>query len=180
MPGYRETNYRFNHTTPNTTPYYNPAATMEQLHITEHHTTHTPAHHDDNHYVQLYTAITLDEYQLLSLQRPTPRSRLDYTLPVQCIPGDFRMPHDDSTSLSTALAEACNVHYHLTTSMHITTKDYNNYIVVRLRVEQGLLFRFLISGQFVQTTRDSISNTLSIQAKHYISTAQFSQCRTTT
>ena len=41
MPGYRETNYRFNHTTPNTTSCYNPAATMEQLHITEHHTTHT-------------------------------------------------------------------------------------------------------------------------------------------
>ena len=77
--------------------------------------THTPAHHDDNHYVQLYTAITLEEYQLLSLQRPTPRSQLDYTLPVQCIPGDLRMPHYDSTSLSTALAEACNVHHHLTT-----------------------------------------------------------------
>ena len=127
------------------------------------HHTHTPAHHDDNNYVQLYSAITLEGYQLLSLQRPTPRSQLDYTLPVQ-------------SSRSTALAEACNVHYHLTTSMHITTNDYNNYIVVRLRVEQGLLFRFLISGQFVQTTRDSISNMLSIEAKHYISTAQFSQC----
>ena len=136
LPHYDETNYHFNHTTPNTTPYYQPSAIMEQLHTTQYQTTQTPLLHNNTHYVQPFTAFTLEEYKLLSLQQSTPLGQLDFTRPLQCIPGDLRMPHYDSALLSISLAEACNVHYYHTTSLHTTTNHNDSYIVVRLHVEQ--------------------------------------------
>ena len=65
---YTEANYRFNHATPGTTAYNNPATVMEQLHLTEYQTTTTLPLHNNTPYAQLFTALTLEEYQLLSLQ----------------------------------------------------------------------------------------------------------------
>ena len=55
------------------------------------------------------------------------------------------MPHYNSALLSITLAEACNVHYYHTTSLHTTTSHNDSYIVVRLHVEQELLLRYLTS-----------------------------------
>ena len=98
-PHYDENNHHFNHTTPDTTPYYHPSAIREQLHITEYQTTQTPLLHNNTHYVELFTAFTLEEYQLLSLQQSTPLGQLDFTRPLRCIPGDLRMPRFLPTSL---------------------------------------------------------------------------------
>ena len=94
---YNESNYHFNHSTPGNTVYYNPATVMDQLHIKEHQTTTTPPLPDNTPYTQFFTALTLEEYQLLSQQQPTPLAQLDYTRPIHCIPGDLRMPRYNST-----------------------------------------------------------------------------------
>ena len=167
-PRYNENNYHFDHTTPNTTPYYHPSAITEKLHITEYQTTQTPLLHNNTHYVQLFTAFTLEEYRLLSLQQPTPVGQLDFTRPLRCI------PRYDSALFSITLAEACNVHYCHTTSLHTTTSHNDSYIVVRLRVERKLLLRYLTSGQFVHFTRDYISYMISIQTTHYLPISQHS------
>ena len=73
-PSYNENNYHFNHTTPNTTPYYHPSAIMEQLHITEYQTTQTPLLHNNTHYVQLFTAFTLESTDYFHFNN---RRRLD-------------------------------------------------------------------------------------------------------
>ena len=51
---YNESNYRFNHTTPGTTAYYNPATVMEQLHLTEYQTTTTPPLPNNTPYTQFF------------------------------------------------------------------------------------------------------------------------------
>ena len=97
---YNESNYRFNHSTPGNTAYYNPATVMDQLHITEYQTTTSPPLPDNTPYTQLFTALTLEEYQLLSQQQATPLSQLDDTRPIHCIPGDLRTPRYNSTHCS--------------------------------------------------------------------------------
>ena len=74
-PSYNESNYNFDHPTPSATPYYQPTAILEQLHITEYQITATPPLDNHSHYVQLFIAFTLEEYQLLSLQRSTTTMR---------------------------------------------------------------------------------------------------------
>ena len=54
---YNESNYPFNHSTPGTTAYYNPATVMEQLHITEYQTTTTPPLPNNTPYTQFFTAL---------------------------------------------------------------------------------------------------------------------------
>ena len=88
---------------PGNTVYYNPTTVMDQLHITEHQTTTTPPLPDNTPYTQFFTALALEEYQLLSHQQATPLAQLDYTQPIYCIPGDLRMPHYNSTLLSVSL-----------------------------------------------------------------------------
>ena len=78
---YNDSNYHFNHSTPGNTVYYNPTTVMDQLHITEHQTTTTPPL-PDTPYTQFFTALTLEEYQLLSQQQATPLAQLDYTRPI--------------------------------------------------------------------------------------------------
>ena len=75
----------------------------------------TPPLHNNTPYVQLFTALTLEEYQLLSLQQATPLSQLDYTLPVHCIPGDLRMPHYNSH---------CSASHYLRQPTHTTTAQH--------------------------------------------------------
>ena len=120
-------------------------------------------------------SIQLEEYQLLSLQQSTPLGQLDFTRPLQCIPGDLRMPHYDSALLSISLAEACNVHYYHTTSLHTTTNHKDSYIVVKLHVEQELLLRYRTSGQFIHFTRDYISYMFSIRTANYLPISQHPQ-----
>ena len=55
---YNESNYRFNHSTPGNTAFYNPATVMDQLHITEYQTTTTPPLPDNTPYTQFFTAYT--------------------------------------------------------------------------------------------------------------------------
>ena len=133
---YNENDYRFNHTTLGTTLYYQPTAITEQLHIIEHQTATTRHLNARAHYTQLFTAPTLEECRLLSLQQTTPLDRLDYSRRLQCIPGGLRKPHYDSTLLSITMAEACNVHYYRTTSFHTTTGHPDHYVVVKLHIEQ--------------------------------------------
>ena len=76
---YNDSNYHFNHSTPGNTVYYNPTTVMDQLHITEHQTTTTPPLPDNTPYTQFFTALRLEEYQLLSQQQATPLAQLDYT-----------------------------------------------------------------------------------------------------
>ena len=116
------------------------------------------------HYIQLFTALTLEEYQLLSLQQTTPLDHLDYSRPLQRIPGDLRKTHYDSTLLSITMAEACNVHYYP-----------DHYVVVKRHIEQELLLRNLTSGQLLHFTRDYISYMLSTQTPHYVPTSQHAQ-----
>ena len=163
---YNDSNYQFNHSQPGNTVYYNPTTVMDQLHITEHQTT-AP-------YTRFFTALTLEEYQLLSQQQTTPLAQLDHTRPIHCIPGDLRMPHYNSTLLSISLPEAANVHYYHTTSLHTTTGDNTNYVIIQLQIEQPVLLRHLTSGQFLHFTRD-ISYMMSIQQDYYLPTTTIPQ-----
>ena len=172
---YNDSNYHFNHPTPGNTVYYNPTTVMDQLHITEHQTTTTPPLPDNTPYTQFFTALTLEEYQLLSHQQATPLAQLDYTQPIYCIPGDLRMPHYNSTLLSVSLPEAANVHYYHTTSLHTTTGDNNNYVIIQLQIEQPLLLRHLTSGQFIHFTRDYISYMMSVQQNYHLPTTPLPQ-----
>ena len=157
------------------TVYYNPTTVMDQLHITERQTTATPPLPDNTPYTQVFTALTLEEYQLLSQQQATPLAQLDYTRPIHCIPGDLRMPHYNSTLLSVSLPEAANVHYYHTTSLHTTTIDNTNYVIIQLQIEQPLLLRYLASGQFLHFTRDYISYMMSIQQNYCLPTTPIPQ-----
>ena len=172
---YNDSNYHFNHSTPGNTVYYNPTTVMDQLHITEHQTTTAPPLPDNIPYTQFFTAFTLEEYQLLSQQQATPLAQLDYTRPIHCIPGDLRMPHYNSTLLSISLPEAANVHYYHTTSLHTTTGDNTNYVIIQLQIEQPLLLRYLTSGQFLHFTRDYISYMMSVQHNYYLPTTTLPQ-----
>ena len=60
---YNESNYRFNHSTPGNTAYYNPATVMEQLHITEYQTT-----------------TTQENYYLPTIQHPQTIYKVDYDM----------------------------------------------------------------------------------------------------
>ena len=164
---HNDSNYHFNHPTPGNTVYYNPTTVMDQLHITERQTTTTPPLPDNTPYAQFFTALTLEEYQLLSHQQATPLAQLDYTQPIYCIPGDLRMPHYNSTLLSVSLPEAANVHYYHTTSLHTTTGDNNNYVIIQLQIQQPLLLRYLTSGQFIQTTTASGTTIFGTITCHY-------------
>ena len=144
-----------------------PTAITEQLHIIEHQTATALRLNDHTHYAQLFTALTLEEYRL-SLQQTTPLDRLDYSRPLQCIPGDLRKPHYDSTLLSITMAAACNVHCYHTTSFHTTTGHPDHYVVVKLHIVQELLLRYLISGQLLHFTWDYISYMPSTQTPHYL------------
>ena len=73
------------------------------------------------------------------------------------------------------MAEACNAHYYHTTSFHATTSHPDDYVVVKLHIEQELLLKYLTSGQLLHFTRDYISYMLSIQTPHYIPTSQHVQ-----
>ena len=146
---YNDSNYHFNHSTPGNMVYYNPTTVMDQLHITA---TTTPPLPDNTPYTQFFTALTLEEYQLLSQQQATPLAQLDYTQPIHCIPRDLRMPRYNSTLLSVSLPEAANVRYYHTTSLHTTTSDNTNYIIIQLQIEQPLLLTYLTSGQFLHFT----------------------------
>ena len=139
-----------------------------------HQTTTAPPLPDNIPYTQFFTALTLEEYQLLSQQQATPLAQLDYTRPIHCIPGDLRMPHYNSTLLSISLPEAANVHYYHTTSLHTTTGDNTNYVIIQLQIEQSLLLRYLTSGQFL-FTRDYISYMMSVQHNYYLSTTTLPQ-----
>ena len=163
-----------NHSTPGTTVYYNPTTVMDQLHITEHqnHYTTTARQHSLH---SIFPCITLEEYQLLSQQQATPLAQLDYTRLIHCIPGDLRMPHYNSTLLSVSLPEAANVHYYHTTSLHTTTGDNTNYVIIQLQIEQPLLLRYLTSGQFLHFTRDYISYMMSVQQNYYLPTTTLPQ-----
>ena len=172
---YNDFNYHFNHSTPGNTFYYNPTTVMDQLHITEHQTTTAPPLPNNIPYTQFFTAFTLEEYQLLSQQQATPLAQLDYTRPIHCIPGDLRMPHYNSTLLSISLPEEANVHYYHTTSLHTTTGDNNNYVIIQLQIEQPLLLRYLTSGQFLHFTRDYISYMMSVQHNYYLPTTTLPQ-----
>ena len=101
--------------------------------INEYQTTTTTTLPDNTPYTQFFTALTLEEYQLLSQQQATPLSQLDYTRPIHCTPGDLRVPHYNSTLLSVSLPEAANVHYYHTTSLHTTTGNNTNYVIMQLR-----------------------------------------------
>ena len=162
---YTEANYRFNHTTPGATAYYNPATIMEQLHLTEYQTTTTPPLHNNTPYAQLLT-LKSTNYSHYNKQ---------FHFPIHCIPGDLQMPHYNSTLLSTSLPEAATVHYYHTTSMHTTTGNNYTYVIVQLQVEQQLFLRYLTSGQFVHFTRDYISYMMSIQNTFYLPTTQHPQ-----
>ena len=109
-PATTELHYHFNHSTPGNTVYYNPTTVLDQLHITEHQTTTTPPLPDNTPYTQFFTALTLEEYQLLSQQQATLLAQLDYARPIHCIPGDLRMPHYNSTLLSVSLHDF-TLHY---------------------------------------------------------------------
>ena len=172
---YNDFNYHFNHSTPGNTVYYNPTTVMDQLHITEHQTITAPPLPNNIPYTQLFTAFTLEEYQLLSQQQATPLAQLDYTRPIHCIPGDLRMPHYNSTLLSISLPEAANVHYYHTTSLHATTGDNTNYVIIQLQIEQPLLLRYLTSGQFLHFTRGYISYMMSVQHNYYLPTTTLPQ-----
>ena len=161
--GSNETNYHFNHTTPNTTPYYHPSAIMEQLHTTEYQTMQTPLLHNN----------TLEEYRPLSRQQSTPLGQLDFTRPLQRIPADLRMPHHNSALLSITLAEACNVRYYHTTSLRTTTSHNDSYIVARLHVKQELPSKYLTSGQFILHSR--LHLLFYLQKTNYLPISQHSQ-----
>ena len=170
---YNDFNYHFNHSTPGNTVYYNPTTVM--VHITEHQTTTAPPLANNIPYTQFFTAFTLEEYQLLSQQQATPLAQLDYTRPIHCIPGDLRMPHYNSTLLSISLPEAANVHYYHTTSLHTTTGNNTNYVIIQLQIEQPLLLRYLTSGQFLHFTTDYISYMMSVQHNYYLPTTTLPQ-----
>ena len=170
---YNEPNYRFK--PHHTTAYYNPATVMEQLHITEYQTTTTPPLPNNTPYTQFFNALTLEEYQLLSQQQATALSQLDDARPIHCIPGDLRMPHYNSTLLSISLPEAANVHYYHTTSVHTTTGNNSNYVIIQLQIGQQFLLRYLTSGQFIHFTRDYISYMMSVQHNYYLPTTQHPQ-----
>ena len=172
---YIDSNYHFNHSTPGNTVSYNPTTVMDQLHIAERQTTTAPPLPDNIPYTQFFTAFTLEEYQLLSQQQATPLAQLDYTRPSHCIPGDLRMPHYNSTLLSISLPEAANVHYYHTTSLHTTTGDNTNHVIIQLQIEQPLLLRYLTSGQFLHFTRDYISYMMSVQHNYYLPTTTLPQ-----
>ena len=148
---------------------------MDQLHITEYQTTATPPLPDNTPYTQFFIALTLEEYQLLSQQQATPLSQLEYTRPIDCIPGDLRMPHYNSTLLSVSLPEAANVHYYHTTSLHTRTGNNTNYVILQLQIGQRLLLRYLSSGQLLHFTRDYISYMMSVQQNYYLPTTQHPQ-----
>ena len=148
---------------------------MDQLHITEYQTTTTPPLPDNTPYTRFFTALTLEEYQLLSQQQATPLSQLDYTQPIHCIPGDLRMPHYNSTLLSVSLPEAAKVRYYHTTSLHTTTGNNTNYVIIQLQIGQQLLLGHLASGQFLHFTRDYISYMTSVQQTYYLPTTQHPQ-----
>ena len=147
-PAYNENDYRFNRTTPGATLYYQPTAITEQPRIIENQTATILHLNDHTHYIQPFTALTLEEYR-----QTTPLDRLDYSRPLQRIPGDLRKPHYDSTLLSITMAEACDVHYYRTTSFHTTTGHPDHYVVVKLHIEQELLLRYFSSGQLLHFTR---------------------------
>ena len=130
---------------------------------------------DNTPYTQFFTALTLEEYQLLSQQQATPLAQLDYIRPIHCIPGGLRTPHYNSTLLSVSLPEAANVHYYHTTSIHTTTSDNTNYIIIQLQIEQPPLLRYLASGQFLHFTRDYTSYMMSIQQNYYLPTTPIPQ-----
>ena len=140
-------------TTPHRVPDYHFATAAQQ---------HSPR--------STFTALTLEEYQLLSQQQATPLSQHDYTRPTHCIPGDY-----NSTLLSISLPEAANVLYYHTTSLRTTTNNNYTYVIVQLQVEQQLFVRHLTSGQFVHFTRDYISYIMSIQNNFYLPTTQHPQ-----
>ena len=144
---------------------------MEQRHLTEYQTATTPPLPNHTLYTQFFTALTLEEYQLLSQQQATPLSQLDYTRPIHCIPGDLRMPHYNSTLLSVSLP---NVHYYHTTSLHTTTGN-SNYVITQLQIGQQLVLRSLTSGQFVHFARGYISYMMSVQHNYYLPTTQHPQ-----
>ena len=81
----------------------------------------------------------------------------------------------EDATLQLNTTEACNVRYYHTTSLHTTTSHPDNYIVVKLQIEQELLLRFLTSGQLLHFTRNYISYMLSIQTTHYLPISQHSQ-----
>ena len=148
---------------------------MDQLHISECQTTTTPPLPDNAPYTQFFTALSLEEYQLLSQQQSTPLSQLDYTRPIHCIPGDLRMPHYNSTLLTVSVPEAANVHCYHTTSLQTTTGNNTNYAIIQLQVGQQLLLRYLTSGQFLHFTRDYFSYMMSVQQNYYLPTTQHPQ-----
>ena len=85
------------------------------------------------------------------------------------------MPHYNSTLLSVSLPEAANVHYYHTTSLHTTTGDNTNYVIIQLQIEQPLLLRYLTSGQFLHFARDYISYMTSRQQNYYLPTTPIPQ-----
>ena len=85
------------------------------------------------------------------------------------------MPHYNSTLLSMSLPEAANVHYYHTTSLHTTTGDNTNYVIIQLQIEQPLLLRYLTPGQFLHFTRDYISYMMSVQHNYYLPTTTLPQ-----
>ena len=85
------------------------------------------------------------------------------------------MPHYNSTLLSVLLPEAANVHYYHTTSIHTTTGNNTNYVIIQLQIEQPLLLRYLTSGQFLHLTRHYISYMMSIQQNYYLPTTPIPQ-----
>ena len=78
------------------------------------------------------------------------------------------MPHYNSTLLSVSLPEAANVHYYHTPSLHTTTGNNNNYVIIQLQIEQQLLLRYLTSGHY-------ISYMMSVQQNYYLPTTTLPQ-----
>ena len=85
------------------------------------------------------------------------------------------MPRYNSTLLSVSQPEAANVHYYHTTSLHTTTGNNTNYVIIQLQIGQQLLLRYLNSGRFLHFTRDYISYMRSAQQNYYLPTTQHPQ-----
>ena len=168
---YNDSNYHFNHSTPGNTVYYNPTTVMDQLHITERQTTATPPLPDNTPYTQFFTALTLEEYQLLSQQQATPLAQLDYTRPIHCTPGDLRMPPHCSafhylkqpTSTTTT-----RLHSTLQPATTPTTSSSNS------RLNNHNSWGTSLQDNFY-TSRDYISYMMSIQQNYYLPTTPIPQ-----
>ena len=138
---------------------------MDHLTIVEHQTTSTPPVNHDQNDIKVFTALTLEEYELLSQQQTTPINHLNHSMPIYCLPADLHIH----------VTESVNFYYYHVTSLHVTTNYPNTLVVIQLLLKQELLLRYLTFGQLVNFSRDYVSYMLSVTGNHYLPTLQVSQ-----